>query len=137
MEDRMTDEEKANLKLLLNNKLNDIRYTKQQQWHLLYLTLIAIGGITSLALSTKPLLCYFGFFLIAFVIIIGVLGSFFIIYYAVWLSTYRDEKNYYQQQLGINSNQKNIRDNVVFTVSFCFVIVFTLVASIWAIIQLY
>lgn len=128
----MSDEAKSNIRLLLENKFNDIRYTKQQQWHLLYLTLIAIGGVTSLALATKPSLCYFGIFLITFEVIIGVLGCGFIIYYAYWLNIYRNEKSYYQEQVGIRPDQKKIRDNVIFTVSFCLVIILTLIASIWA-----
>ena len=130
----MPDEDKANLRLLLENKFTDIRYTKQQQWHLLYLTLIAIAGITSMALSTKPPLCYFGLFLIAFEIIIGLLGCGFIIYYAYWLNIYRAEKSYYQDQVGLRPDQKRIGDNVIFTVSFCVVIILTVVASSWAII---
>ena len=129
----MVAEEKENLRLLLNNKLNDIRYTKQQQWHLLYLTLIAIGGITSLAIGIKPVLCYFGLFLIGFDIIVGVLGGGFIIYYAHWLHNYRNEKSYYLEQLGIQPDRQKIGDNVIFTVSFCVIIILTLVASVWAI----
>jgi hypothetical protein len=131
----MSDDKKINLRLLLENKFNDIRYTKQQQWHLLYLTLIAIAGITSLAISIKPALCFFGVFLVAFDAMIGIMGCGFIIYYAYWLNIYRNQKSSYLQQLHTSSDKKRIKDDVIFTVSFCIVILLSLVASIWSMIQ--
>jgi hypothetical protein len=78
-------------RLELENNFNDIRYTKQQQWHLIYLTLIAIAGITSLALTIdKPSL---SLLLIIFEIFIGIIGGGFIIFYASSLKKYRDKKD--------------------------------------------
>ncbi len=131
----MLDDKKRNLRILLENKFNDIRYTKQQQWHLLYLTLVAIAGITSLALSIKPSLRFLGVFLIAFDVMLGIMGCGFIIYYAYWLNIYRSEKSHYLQQLRKSPAQRKIHDNVIFTVSFCMVILLSLVASIWSMIQ--
>jgi hypothetical protein len=131
----MLDDKKTNLRLLLDNKFNDIRYTKRQQWYLLYLTLVAIAGITSLALSIKPALCFFGVFLIAFDAMIGIMGCGFILYYAYWLNIYRSQKSSYLRQLRTSLDKRRIHDNVIFTVSFCIVILLSLVASIWSMIQ--
>ena len=43
-----------------------------------------------------------------------------------------NEKSCYLNQVGIHPDQNKIGDNVIFTVSFCLVIILTLVASIWA-----
>jgi hypothetical protein len=129
----MQDDEKTSLRLLLENKFNDIRYSKQQQWHLLYLTLIAIAGITSLALGITPISYCIGIFLIIFDALIAVTGCGFIIYYAYWLNIYRKEKRDYLLKLLNHSDQKRISDIVIFTISFCIIIAFSLIASIWAI----
>jgi hypothetical protein len=70
----------------------------------------------------------------AFEIVLGILGCGFIIYYAHWLDVYREDKRSFQEQLGICPDRKKIKDNVTFTVSFCLVVILTLVASIWTLI---
>lgn len=131
---KMSDDDKVNLRLLLENKLNDIRYTKQQQWHLIYLTLIAIAGITSLAFSVELPTCHrFRIFLLIGDVLVGILGCVFIIYYAYSLKIYRDEKIDFIQKLLNRSEKKSIGDIVIFTISFCTIILFSLIASVWAI----
>ncbi len=130
----MTDDDNSSLRLLLENKFNDIRYTKQQQWHLLYLTLIAIAGITSLALSVELPPCHrFIIFLLIGDILVGIIGCGFIIYYAYYLDIYREEKRDFIQKLHNDSDKKSIGDIVIFTISFCAIILFSLIASVWAI----
>lgn len=130
----MSDDEKTNLRLLLENKFNDIRYSKQQQWHLLYLTLVAIAGVTSLAFNIAPSSYCFGIFLLIGDVLIAIMGCGFIIYYAYWLNIYRNEKRDFLQKLLNHSEHKRVSDIVIFTISFCIIIVFSLIASIWAII---
>ena len=130
----MSKKNKETLRLQLENKYNDIRYTKQQQWHLIYLTLIAIAGITSLALTIDEPSLSFLQFLIIFEIFIGIMGGGFIISYASSMKKYRDEKDDLLKDLCNCSGQTKNCDNVIFTVCFCLVIALSLVASIWSII---
>ncbi len=119
------------IRLLLENKLHDIRYTKQQQWHALYLTVIAISGITALALNISESPCL-AFFLIIVDCIIAGFGLFFIIYYAWWLGIYRDTKVDLLSSLGHTDSERR-NGSGVFTFFFCAIIVLSLAVSIWAI----
>jgi hypothetical protein len=132
---KSSDAKEATLRLLLENKFNDIRYTKQQQWHLLYLTLIAIAGITSLAFKVRPLQSCFRIFLLLGDVGIAIMGCVFIICYACRLDSYRKEKREYLQKLNHPEQNKinGIEDSNVFTISFCIVIVFSLIASLCSI----
>jgi hypothetical protein len=128
------DDDKLSLRLLLENKFNDIRYTKQQQWHLLYLTLVAIAGITNIAfIITIPPCHGFAILLLIGDVLVGIMGCGFIIYYAYWLQIYRDEKSDFIQKLLNHSDKKSIGDTVFFTINFCVVILFFLIISVWAI----
>lgn len=130
----MSNDDKSSLRLLLENKFNDIRYTKQQQWHLLYLTLIAIAGITSLVFSIELPPCHgFRIFLLIGDVLVGIMGCGFIIYYAHWLKIYRNEKRDFIQKLLNHSDKNGMGDIVIFTISFCAIILFSLTASVWAI----
>ncbi len=124
----MLSEEKATLRLILENKLNDIRYTKQQQWHVLYLTLIAIAGITSLFLGIELNLC-FRISLLIVNILVGIIGGGFIIRYACDLATYRDEKIKLIQSLRHYSEKKRRGDIFGFTIGFCLIILISLIPS--------
>ena len=132
------DKTKLNL-LLLENTFNDIRYTKQQQWYLLYLTIIAIAGITSLAFTIKlshPCHC-FKCFLILCDILISLIGGSFIVRYAFSLEKYRKEKKKLVKELGSSLDDKGMIDTFVFTLYFCLIISFSLITSIWAILIKY
>lgn len=134
----MSDDDKSSLRLLLENNLNDIRYTKRQQWHLLYLTIIAISGITSLAFSIKLPPCHwFKIYLLLECIGIGIAGCFFIIRYAIDLENYRKYKRNLMKRLIMlnpsdkksagDSSRKGRLQTIIFTVIFCLIILSSLI----------
>lgn len=73
----MSDNFEQNIRSLLENTFNDIRYTKQQQWNVLYLTLSAIIVIIYLStIEFHPSSCFVVLLLIGD-IVIGIMGIFF------------------------------------------------------------
>jgi hypothetical protein len=126
----MSDNDKETTRLLLENKLHDIRYTKQQQWHILYLTIIAIAGITALALKIESR-CL-SIFLIVADCLIALIGLFFTIYYAWWLGIYRVTKMDLLSSLGHTDSEKR-NGSAIITFFFCAIIVLSSIISIWAI----
>ncbi|MBW2631268.1 MAG: hypothetical protein JRC90_05820 [Deltaproteobacteria bacterium] len=132
----MPNDDKTSLNLLLlENTFNDIRYTKQQQWYLLYLAIIAITGITSLAFAIKfSHFCHcFKYFLILCDILISLMGGGFIIRYAFSLEKYRKEKKRLVKELGSVLDDKGKIDTITFTLCFCLIIFLSLITSMWAI----
>jgi glucose-6-phosphate-specific signal transduction histidine kinase len=124
----MFSEEKATLRLLLENNFNDIRYTKQQQWHVLYLTLVAIAGITSIAWGIKSSSDH-PFFIESLIKVdwaIGIIGCIFIISYAFDWARYREEKIKLRLSLRIHSEKMRIFDIVLFVILFCLIILVSL-----------
>ncbi len=131
----MSGEDKVTRRLLLENTFNDIRYTKQQQWHVLYLTLSAIIVITTLALNIEPApSACFAIWLLFVDIAIGIMGICFLYRYKKDLEKYRNEKEKHMKNLNIQKD-KRTGDICCFTVCFSVVIFFILSVSIWALVN--
>ena len=83
------------LRLLYQDIIDNIRYSKQQQWNTVYLTLVAIGAILALVLGlySKPFLyeCLLLWLSIICYIIAG-LGIYFIVNYQIDIAKYRYQK---------------------------------------------
>ena len=134
----MPNKDKTSLNLLLlENTFNDIRYAKRQQWYLLYLTIIAIAGITSLAFAIEvPDFCHaFKRILILCDILISLMGSFFIVRYAFSLEQYRKEKKKRKKELGSDSDDTDPIDTIIFPSFFCIIIFLSSMLSIWVILM--
>jgi len=89
MSNSKEDEE---LRLLYQTRIDDIRYSKQQQWNTVYLALIAIGGILALLLGLplqQVLSQKLTIFLTAICIIVCLAGIGFIGVYQYSIARYR------------------------------------------------
>jgi hypothetical protein len=82
------------IRVLFETYIADIRYTKQQQWNTIYLTLIALAAIASLVIAFPRLPCLFRISLTAACPFIGALGICYIWNYHKDLSRYRTIKDY-------------------------------------------
>jgi hypothetical protein len=105
---------KENIKLLFQTYVDDIRYSKQQQWNIIYLTLIAISGIIALALSfddsnsTQLLSNYFfRYSLMVFCGFISLLGIFYIGIYQWSMAQYRYLKDIFKEALERDCSEAN------------------------------
>jgi hypothetical protein len=85
-------EEKKNqeMRLLFKLHIEDLRYCKKQQWHMLYLTLIGIGALISVGrlLGDACLKCA----LIVCSWFIVLIGSVFLFVYYASIKDFRDKK---------------------------------------------
>lgn len=124
----MSDKRDHAIRLLLENAFNDIRYTKQQQWRVLYLTLSAIVVITYLATNKYCPFEYFWIVLLVGDLFIGILGIVFLFKYMEDLKKYRNHKETYIKQLKIKKlNTNNINNTCCFTTCFSVVIMFFMI----------
>lgn len=90
MSNSKEDEE---LRLLFQINIEDLRYCKKQQWYTLYITLLAIGGLITLAVALKPFsACLKEFLLIICSWIVSFIGIAFMIVYYSSIKTFRDLK---------------------------------------------
>ena len=85
--------EHEEIRALYQIYIDEIRYTKQQQWNTVYLTLFAIAGILALSLGLQILSQSLTIFLIAICIVIAVFGIFLIGHYQWSLARYRYKKD--------------------------------------------
>ncbi|MEJ2193021.1 MAG: hypothetical protein P8Y39_11905 [Nitrospirota bacterium] len=80
------------VRLLFETHIADIRYTKQQQWKTIYLTLIALAAIVSLSAFDLPYILRI--YLTAVSPFVGALGICYIYNYHKDLSKYRAIKDH-------------------------------------------
>ena len=82
------------LRLRFQTYIDDIRYSKQQQWNILYLTLLAVAGVISLKLTqaSSPWL------LTVFILVISGLGIYFVGAFHWSMTCYRSKKDAIKEQ---------------------------------------
>ena len=83
-------------RLLYQTSIDDIRYSKQQQWNVIYLTLIAVGGIIAFCIRLRmeqKLSQDLHYFFVGVSIAIALLGASFIVRYQRDIERYRYTKN--------------------------------------------
>lgn len=109
-EDNIRDD----VRLKFSTYIDDIRYQKGQQWKIIYLTLLALGGIISLAIAMKDILSdssNFTYLLYVITFFITLLGLFYIVHYHKAMIRSRKgkdaiQKNYLNRSL---NNQKPLK----------------------------
>jgi hypothetical protein len=132
------------LRLFYQIVIDDIRYSKQQQWNTIYLTLLAIAATISLFLGieTKP-----GFsqslkwFLIIVCIFIALMGIIFIGIYQGSMAKYRCKKANILKKLSEEIKDldcdcqfcKYYRKDLIFILLFWVLIIASLFLAIWII----
>lgn len=92
----MKIKDKETIRVFFQVKIEDIRYSKQQQWNTIYYTLITIGGIIGLVLSlksTQVLTQCFRNSLMLLCSIISLLGIVYIGIYQWAMAKYRFQKD--------------------------------------------
>lgn len=99
-----------NARFLLDNKLQDIRYSKNQQWYVLYLTFVAIAVITNIALIDNLSLNNYDSFKIFQIIAVygaALWGYLYFDNYGKKLYSYRQEKEILLKEItGIKKEAK-------------------------------
>jgi hypothetical protein len=91
--------------------IDDIRYTKQQQWNTIYLTLIALAGIITLWFASEQTLYqnFLKWFLIITSFVITLLGIFYIRRYHHDLTKYRYRKNEIKNLIWPSKDKKSTK----------------------------
>jgi hypothetical protein len=84
--------ENEELRLLFQINIEELRYCKMQQWHTLYVTLLAIGGLISLVLALKSPTFGLKEFLIIICWSVSVIGIVFVFVYYYSIKDFRSTK---------------------------------------------
>lgn len=88
-----------NARVLFQTYIDDIRFSKRQQWYVMYLTLLAIAGILSLSLKVLCDHTVLGCLLTLLGLVIPVLGLYMIRQYNYDIERYRNRKNILKEEL--------------------------------------
>jgi uncharacterized membrane protein len=135
------------LRMLFQVSIEDIRYTKRQQWNTIYLTLLAVGSVIALFLNLKSsdllsqcslVASFLVWLLKSLVIIVPLLGIYFMRTYFLDLLKYRCKKDQYIKTFSKeardihNSESASYKDSIckhierrdasIFTLIFCVVL---------------
>jgi hypothetical protein len=130
------------LRLLYKISIDDIRYSKQQQWNTIYLTLLAIAATISLFLVLKNGLFIsdsLKIFLISICIFIALVGIIFIAIYQSSMAKYRCKKNKLERNFSDEIKKldydchflKYYKKDFIFVLLFWLLIILSLILAIW------
>jgi len=132
--------EDENMRLLYQVYIDDIRFSKQQQWNTLYLTLLAISGIIALSiylpyklgLTETTELQHIKRFLTLICLLVSSLGILFLTNYYFDIKRYRNKLKVLSGKLKVPIKEKK-RDARLFLILFSLVIALAELLCIWAI----